>query len=110
MGLLLGIEFSGPVTRRPFPAITMDWRAMPMTTTISTSQHITSPYTLAMLCDEAKQLVDSGAVSRQQPIFTLCRYIAAREWPLIEAILEEHDYLLRDRIADLLTHETWEND
>lgn len=81
-----------------------------MTTTIPTAQASTLHYTLQMLCDEAKQLVDSGVVSRQQPIFTLCRYIAAREWPLIEAELEEHDYLLRDRIADLLTHETWTND
>lgn len=110
MRLLLGIEFPAPGTSYPAPTIAMDWRAMPMTTTIPTPQPTTSAYTLEMLCDEAKQLVDSGAVSRQQPIFTLCRYIAAREWPLIEATLEEHDYLLRDRIADLLTHETWLND
>jgi hypothetical protein len=67
-------------------------------------------YTIDMLREEARQLVEGGIVSRQQPIFTICAYIAAREWPLVEAELEEHDYLLRDRISDLLGQETWEND
>ncbi|HIK46512.1 MAG TPA: DUF4327 family protein [Leptolyngbyaceae cyanobacterium M65_K2018_010] len=53
-------------------------------------------YTIEMIRDEAKQLVESGLISRQQPIFTLCGYIAAREWPLIESELEQYDYLLRD--------------
>jgi len=67
-------------------------------------------YTMDMIRDEAKQLVESGVVTRQQPIFTLCGYIAAREWPLVESELEQYDYLLRDCIGDLLTCETWSND
>lgn len=67
-------------------------------------------YTIEMLRDEAKQLVEGGVVSRQQPIFTICGFIAAREWPLIESELARHDYLLRDRIGDLINHETWPND
>jgi hypothetical protein len=67
-------------------------------------------YTIDMLRDEAKQLVEGGVVSRQQPIFTICGFIAAREWPLIESELARHDYLLRDRIGDLINHETWPND
>jgi len=67
-------------------------------------------YTIDMLRDEAKQLVEGGVVSRQQPIFTICGFIAAREWPLIELELAKHDYLLHDRIGDLINHEVWRND
>lgn len=67
-------------------------------------------YTIEMVRDEARQLIESGLVSRQQPIFTLCGYIAAREWSLIEAELEQYDYLLRDCIADLFPCETWYED
>ncbi|MEB3288985.1 MAG: DUF4327 family protein [Leptolyngbya sp.] len=67
-------------------------------------------YTIEMIRDEARQLIESGVVSRHQPIFTLCGYIAAREWPLIELELEQYDYLLRDCIGDLLTCETWSED
>ncbi|HZG38544.1 MAG TPA: DUF4327 family protein [Nodosilinea sp.] len=67
-------------------------------------------YTLDAIRDEAKQLVDCGTLDRCQSIGALCGYIAAREWPFIEAELEQNDYCLRDRIGDLLTHETWSND
>lgn len=79
-------------------------------TTTTVSQIFAQHYTIDMLRDEAQQLVESGMVSRQQPIFTLCGYIAAREWPLIEAELEQNDYFLRDCIGDLLNHEVWSND
>lgn len=67
-------------------------------------------YTIDMLRDEARQLVEGGMVSRQQPIFTICGFIAAREWPFIESELAENDYLLRDRISDLINHEIWRSD
>lgn len=67
-------------------------------------------YDLEAIRDEAKQLVECGALDRCQPICALCGYIAAREWPFMEAELEQNDYFLRDRIGDLLTHETWSND
>jgi uncharacterized protein YqgQ len=82
-----------------------------MTTTPATMIKIGAQhYTIDMIRDEAQQLVESGMLSRQQPIFTLCGYIAAREWPLIESELEQYDYLLRDRIGDLLTCEIWSDD
>ncbi|WP_017663528.1 DUF4327 family protein [Baaleninema simplex] len=70
----------------------------------------TARYTIAIIKDEASQLVQQGAVSRQQPIYTLCRHIPAREWSSVETELENHDFLLRDRIGDLIGPETWEND
>jgi hypothetical protein len=67
-------------------------------------------YTLDMLRDEARALVNQGVVNRQQPIYTLCRYIPEREWECIEVDLEGSEYLLRDRIIDLLAEERWEVD
>lgn len=79
-------------------------------TTTSLPKVFAKHYTIDMLRDEAKQLVEGGVVTRQQPIFTICGFIAAREWPFIETELAKHDYLLRDRIGDLINHETWSND
>jgi uncharacterized protein YqgQ len=67
-------------------------------------------YTIEMIQEEARQLVAKGIISRQQPIYTLCQYIPAREWVEVECELERCDYLLRDRIIDLLGRETWAND
>jgi hypothetical protein len=65
---------------------------------------------MALIQDEARQLVHSGVISRQQPIYVLCKYIPAREWAYVEAELEKSNYLLRDRVGDLLGREDWEND
>ena len=67
-------------------------------------------YTLDMLRDEARALVDKGTVNRQEPIYTLCRYIPGREWECFEIELEESEFLQRDHIVDLLSHESWEDD
>lgn len=67
-------------------------------------------YSLNFIQDEARQLVQKGVISRQQPIYVLCQYIPAREWAYVESELEKYDFLLRDRIGDLLGHEEWEND
>jgi len=67
-------------------------------------------YSMDLLQDEVRHLVERGTVNRQQPIYTLCKYIPAREWACVEDELEECDFLLRDRIGDLLGHEEWDND
>jgi Domain of unknown function (DUF4327) len=67
-------------------------------------------YSLDIIRDEARQLVQQGLVSRQQPIYILCQYIPAREWAGIESELERCNFLLRDRIGDLMGREDWEND
>ncbi|WP_088239499.1 DUF4327 family protein [Calothrix rhizosoleniae] len=67
-------------------------------------------FSLDVIQDEARRLVQKGVVSRQQPIYALCQYIPAREWACIECELEQCDFLLRDRIADLIGREKWEND
>lgn len=67
-------------------------------------------YTLDMLRDEARQLIERGMVNQQQPIFTLCNYISAREWPYVELELERNDFLLRDRLVDLIDQKEWLED
>lgn len=67
-------------------------------------------YSLNVIKDEARQLVERGVISRQQPIYTLCEYIPPREWVCVECELEECDFLLRDRIGDLIDCEHWDND
>jgi hypothetical protein len=67
-------------------------------------------YTIDTIKDEACQLVRQGLVNRHQPIYTLCRYFPMRDWEGIECELERYDYLLRDRIGDLLAQECWSDD
>ncbi len=67
-------------------------------------------YSLDIIQDEARQLVHKGVVSRQQPIYTLCQHIPAREWACVERELEKNNFLLRDRIGDLMGVEVWDSD
>ncbi|MBD1919838.1 DUF4327 family protein [Microcoleus sp. FACHB-831] len=67
-------------------------------------------YSIDVLQEEARQLIEQGIVSRQQPIYVLCQYIPAREWVCVECELERCDFLLRDRIGDLVGQEAWQND
>jgi hypothetical protein len=77
-------------------------------------QTLTKPnlnhYSIKMIQDEARHLVEVGTVSRHQPIYTLCQYIPAREWVCVECELEKCDYLLRDQIGDLIPSQDWDND
>ncbi|HEY9750491.1 MAG TPA: DUF4327 family protein [Allocoleopsis sp.] len=67
-------------------------------------------YSISLIQDEARHLVQQGVVSRQQPIYALCKYIPPREWALVECELERSNFLLRDRIGDLISCESWDND
>ncbi len=67
-------------------------------------------YSINTIKDEARQLVERGLLSRHQPIYVLCQYIPAREWVCIESELERCEYLLRDRVGDLIGSEHWDND
>lgn len=67
-------------------------------------------YSLNVIQDEARHLVNDGLLSRQQPIYTMCQFIPPREWACVECELEKCDFLLRDRIADLIGSEKWDND
>jgi uncharacterized protein YqgQ len=71
---------------------------------------LTRQYSLDTIRDEVRQLLEKGIVSRNQPLYVLCQLIPAREWVQIECELERCDYLLRDRIGDIVACETWEDD
>lgn len=75
-----------------------------------TSSAHTVRYSINIIKDEVRQLVETGTVSRRQPIYVLCQYIPPREWVYVECELERCDYLLRDQIGDLIAAEAWEND
>lgn len=67
-------------------------------------------YSIDMIKNEARELVNQGVLGRQQPIYTICQFVPAREWSYIELELELNGYLLRDPIIDLIQPETWESD
>jgi hypothetical protein len=67
-------------------------------------------YSISAIQEEVRHLVESGRLSRSQPIHTLCAFFCDREWCQIERALEENNYLLRDRICDLVSHECWLSD
>ncbi|BAB72597.1 DUF4327 family protein [Anabaena sp. FACHB-709] len=67
-------------------------------------------YDIEVIKDETRLLIAKGLVNRQQPIYTLCKYIPDRDWPFFELELEKNEFLLRDRIIDLLSQEEWEED
>lgn len=75
-----------------------------------TSSAISSNLSITAIAEEARQLVYTGFISRQQPIYVLCEYLPAREWLNIENELERYGYLLRDRIIDLIGSERWDRD
>jgi uncharacterized protein YqgQ len=67
-------------------------------------------YSINLIKDEVRQLLERGIISRNQPLYVLCEYLPAREWLGIECELERCDYLLRDRVGDLLSTEEWDSD
>ena len=69
-----------------------------------------SLFSIEMLKDEVHQLLESGLINCQQPIYVLCQFIPAREWVHVECELERNGFLLRDHIADLNPHQCWSND
>ena len=78
---------------------------MLQTTTAPTVQ-----YSISLLQDEVRELVQNGAITRRQPIYVLCQYIPAREWSGVECELERCNFLLRDCVGDLIGNERWDND
>ncbi|HEY9688772.1 MAG TPA: DUF4327 family protein [Coleofasciculaceae cyanobacterium] len=67
-------------------------------------------YSIEEIRDEARHLVETGNIDRHQPLYVLCQFIPPREWTCVEFELERCDYLLRDCVGDLISHEEWSND
>ncbi len=70
----------------------------------------TLQYSLDMIKDEAREMLNKGLISRHQPIYRLCCHFPAQDWDYIECELERHDFLLRDQICDLFSCEEWSED
>jgi len=67
-------------------------------------------YDLGTIREEVYNLLEIGKISIDQPLRILCNYLPSEYWNKIECELERHDYLLRDRIIDLVGGFKWEND
>lgn len=68
------------------------------------------PYPLSIIQDDVNRLLERGIINRHQPIYALYEYIPARDWLMFEKELERSNFLLRDRIGDLVPFEQWSND
>ncbi len=67
-------------------------------------------YSITDLQDEVRELVMRGLVKPQQHIHELKQHVIDQEWHKLERLFSDHDYLLRDRIVDLIGKESWAND
>lgn len=67
-------------------------------------------YSIDVIQEEVRHMVKKGLVSRRQPIYNICQHIPVREWQEVERELENHGFLLRDRIIDLMGREDWDED
>lgn len=67
-------------------------------------------YSIDIIRQEATALVQMGAIALNQPIRILFEYLPARQWNFVESELELHDYLLRDRVVDLVGDIKWNSD
>ncbi|MGF1587661.1 MAG: DUF4327 family protein [Pleurocapsa sp.] len=70
----------------------------------------TKRYSIATIREEAINLVQIGAIALDRPLRVLFEYLPIQQWNIIEYELERHDYLLRDRIIDLVGKISWESD
>ena len=76
---------------------------------ISTSPSV-KRYSISAIREEAINLLEMGVIALDQPLRILFEYLPAQQWNTIECELERYDYLLRDRIIDLVGEVNWEND
>lgn len=67
-------------------------------------------YSINVIQDEVRALVTKGLVGKQSQIYLLARYFGDREWQQVEQELQDHEYLLRDPIYDLIGQESWASD
>ena len=67
-------------------------------------------YSIFAIREEAIELVQNGVIALNQPIRILFEYLPAPQWNTIENELERYDYLLRDRIIDLIGKIDWKSD
>jgi hypothetical protein len=67
-------------------------------------------YSISAIREEAISLIEIGAIALDQPLRILFEYLPAKEWHRIECELERYDFLLRDRIIDLVGAISWDSD
>jgi hypothetical protein len=74
------------------------------------SAPLTQRYSINTIKEEACNLVETGLINLNQPLYVLYQYLPIREWVGIECELERWNFLMRDRIVDLIGDLQWDND
>ena len=67
-------------------------------------------YSIEAIQHDVCNLVEEGCINRLQPIYKLCQFYKDRDWVCVEFELERNDFLMRDRIVDLLAKEDFGED
>lgn len=67
-------------------------------------------YSLDVIREEARYLIQKGILSRRQPIYNLSQFIPVQDWSYVEHELANNEFLLRDCLGDLLGREDWSED
>lgn len=67
-------------------------------------------YSLDVIREEARYLIQKGILSRRQPIYNLGQFIPVQDWSYVERELANNEFLLRDCLGDLLGREDWSED
>ena len=70
----------------------------------------TKRYSIDTIKQEVYSLLEIRIITIDQPLRILYDYLPAKQWNEIECELERYDYLLRDRIIDLVGKLEWESD
>ena len=76
----------------------------------TTSGTSTERYDLETIKIEVYSLLERKAIALNQPLRILCNYMPTQSWNTIKSELELNDYLLRDRIIDLVGRIDWGSD
>ncbi len=67
-------------------------------------------FSIETLKEEINCLLEKRIVDRRQSLYVLLEHLPAKKWLDIECELERCDYLLRDRIGDLVGDPQWHDD
>ena len=62
-------------------------------------------YSMDVIRDEVRYLVEKGVISPHQPIYRLCEYFPVKQWVEIARELKSNNFLLKDFIIALLPQE-----
>jgi hypothetical protein len=73
-------------------------------------QTLNKKYSLDVIKEEAKVLLEKRVIERHLRISVLFKYIPQRNWHGFQRELELNDFSLCDQIGDFISQESWSDD